>query len=132
MAHRAELPDNPESPPRKARIVPLQHPQFNPPDVTEPPIAIGSDPEEPSAALRAAATAQAAVSRAADGLRSAKHRASAIYSRAAYRSREISSRMKLRARARIDERPLQALGVIAATAFAIGVALRIWRSSRYE
>jgi hypothetical protein len=50
------------------------------------------------------------------------------YGRVSYRGRVFASRVGERAQRIKQQRPLQVLGVIAATAFAAGFVVRIWRS----
>jgi hypothetical protein len=55
-------------------------------------------------------------------------RARIYYAEAVATAQRLATRARERARCFNQERPLQALGMIAAGAFACGIALRIWRS----
>ena len=55
-------------------------------------------------------------------------RARIHYAEAVVTAQRLASRARERARCFKQERPLQALGMIAAGAFVCGIALRIWRS----
>jgi len=55
-------------------------------------------------------------------------RARIHYAEAVATAQRLASRARERARCFKQERPLQALGMIAAGAFVCGIALRIWRS----
>ena len=55
-------------------------------------------------------------------------RARIYYVEAVATAQRLATRARERARCFKQERPLQALGMIAAGAFACGIALRIWRS----
>jgi hypothetical protein len=55
-------------------------------------------------------------------------RARIYYAEAVATAQRLTTRARGRARCFKQERPLQALGMIAAGAFACGIALRIWRS----
>lgn len=61
-----------------------------------------------------------------------KSRASESMAQLSDRARKMGARVReFAARAR-EERPLQVLAAAAGAAFILGVAIRIWRSSRYE
>lgn len=55
-------------------------------------------------------------------------RARMYYAEAVATAQRLATRARERARFFKQERPLQALGIIAAGAFVSGIALRIWRS----
>jgi hypothetical protein len=55
-------------------------------------------------------------------------RARIFYAEAVATAQRLATRARERARRFKQERPLQALGMIAAGAFVCGIALRIWRS----
>lgn len=55
-------------------------------------------------------------------------RARIYYAEAVATAQRLATRARERARCFKQERPLQALGMIAAGAFVCGIALRIWRS----
>jgi hypothetical protein len=57
-----------------------------------------------------------------------KVRARIYYAEAVATAQRLATRARERARYFKQERPLQALGMIAAGAFVCGIALRIWRS----
>ena len=53
-----------------------------------------------------------------------------IYGNVSYSAKALARRAQSRTRQVRQERPLQALAVIAASAFIVGAAIRIWRSRR--
>ena len=63
---------------------------------------------------------------------SGKSHLAGAYKTAAETSLDLSRKAQRHARYMKEEQPLQVLAIAAGSAFAIGVALRIWRSSRYE
>jgi ElaB/YqjD/DUF883 family membrane-anchored ribosome-binding protein len=62
----------------------------------------------------------------------AKAQVGSAYDKVAETSADLSQRAQRQARYMKEEQPLQLLAIIAGTAFAIGVGLRVWRSNRYE
>ena len=51
--------------------------------------------------------------------------------RAKYRSRVMAQTARYRVRRAADEYPLQVIGGVAATAFLVGILLRVWRANRH-
>jgi hypothetical protein len=64
--------------------------------------------------------------------RTARDRATDAYSDLSYNSRYLSRHLRDRATQLKEERPLPLLAVIAASAFVVGIFVRVWRSRRYE
>jgi hypothetical protein len=65
-------------------------------------------------------------------VRVARDRATGAYRDLSYKSRYLARHLGDRATQLKEERPLQLLAVIAASAFVLGVCVRVWRSRRYE
>jgi ElaB/YqjD/DUF883 family membrane-anchored ribosome-binding protein len=60
----------------------------------------------------------------------AEYRARAFYADAVATTQRLMRRAREQARYRRRERPMQALGTLAATALVCGILLRIWRSNK--
>lgn len=65
---------------------------------------------------------------AAEKYEGAKTWAIESYARAAENAEEAAARVRHNFRVIRDERPLLIVGIVAATAFVVGVVLRVWRS----
>jgi hypothetical protein len=116
MADTAETLDLDGTPRRLAPVTPIR------PLEPEPWVAAShTDVADTTVADRAAAVYEDVKTRASESMAELSERA-----------RRMGARVRDFAANARQERPLQVLAAVAGAAFILGVAIRIWRSSRYE
>ena len=81
--------------------------------------------------LAAGQTVSDITDRATEAVSSAGRAVDETFDRAKYRARAATQNARYHVRRVTDEKPLQVIAAVAATAFIAGVLVRVWRSNRH-